>query len=149
MTDPVLKAMDVADLLRRRETPAALSPGFPPSGVDSPASRSARIAPTRARRVGKAGIIILLAAITLACGRAKPHVIREPVRVEVPVVVCPRLDPQLLEEVRVPEPPEPMTYGELIEWTADLLQTIARLKADRRAVASSLPARCVSNVNAR
>lgn len=142
MTDPVLKATDVADLLRRRETPAALSPGFLPNGINAATSHSARIAPTRARRVGKAGILFL-ALLAAACGRSQPHVIREPVRVEVPVVVCPRLDPQLLEEVRVPEPPEPMTYGALVEWTADLLQVIARLTADRRAVASSLPARCV------
>lgn len=133
------RTMDAVATLRCREAP---QPRILEAPHAHPLGPLSRMAPTRARRVGAAGILIL-AVLATACGRAQRHVIREPYKVEIPIVVCPRLDPQLLEEVRVPEPPEPMTYGALVEWTADLLQVIARLTADRRAVASSLPARCV------
>lgn len=87
--------------------------------------------------LGVAGIMLLG-----GCSPARERVVVRPYKVEVPVVACATVRADHLEDIRPPQPPDPMTYGALVEWTADLLELIERLRADRAAVRAALPSRC-------
>lgn len=87
--------------------------------------------------LGMAGTVLLG-----GCTPARERVVVRPYKVEVPVVACAPVRPEYLEDITPPPPPDPMTYGALVEWTADLLELVERLRADRAAVRAALPARC-------
>lgn len=91
----------------------------------------------RACLLGLAGALFMT-----ACAAPREQVVIRPYRVEVPVVVCPTLRSDVLDDVDVPSPPEPMTYGSVVEWAADLVELIHRVRADRAVVRESLPRKC-------